>query len=304
MTVFNLKRVSAGVENITNGEPTAVSLGIFDGVHIGHRAVLNSAKQSGLKTAVFTFLSETVTTKGNKGVIYPDEKKLEILKGLNIDYVLSPSFSDFKDMSAEDFVKDILVEAFNAKWVFCGEDFRFGKGAEAGVSRLAELCRKYGVELSVTPPVMYKGQAVSSTRIKNALIRGDISSANDMLYEKFGYFEKVIHGNEIGRTLDFPTINQPIPRKTVLPRFGVYLTEVEVFGQTYRGVSNVGVKPTVGNKEPLIETHILSYSGNLYGEKLSVRLVKFLREEKRFSSLEKLKEQVDRDIQNAGREVL
>lgn len=292
------------MQNITNGERTAVSLGIFDGVHIGHRAVLNSAKKSGLKTAVFTFLSETVTTKGNKGVIYPDKRKLELLKSLGVEYILSPSFSDFKDMSAENFVKEVLVGALNAKEVFCGEDFRFGKGAAAGVSELCELCRKYGIKLSVTPPVMYKGQAVSSTRIKNALTGGDISSANDMLHEKFGYFEKVIHGNEIGRTLNFPTINQVIPEKTVLPKFGVYITEAEVSGEVYKGVSNVGVKPTVGNKEPLIETHILNFSGNLYGESLSVRLIKFLREEKKFASLNELKRQVDFDIQNARREVL
>lgn len=292
------------MQNITNGERTAVSLGIFDGVHIGHRAVLNSAEKSGLKTAVFTFLSETVTTKGNKGVIYTDKRKLEILKRLGVEYILPPAFSDFKDMSAEDFVKEILLEALNAKEVFCGEDFRFGKGAEAGVSELSRLCLKYGIKLNVTPPVMYKGQAVSSTRIKNALTNGDILSANEMLYEKFGYFEKVIHGNEIGRTLNFPTINQVIPKKTVLPKFGVYLTEVEVSGVIYKGVSNVGVKPTVGNKEPLIETHILNYSGNLYGESLNVKLVKFLREEKKFASLDELKRQVDFDIQNARREVL
>lgn len=292
------------MQNITNGESTAVSLGIFDGVHIGHRAVLNSAEKSGLKTAVFTFLSETVTTKGNKGVIYTDKRKLEILKKLGVEYILSPAFSDFKDMSAEDFVKEILLEALNAKEVFCGEDFRFGKGAEAGVSELSRLCLKYCIKLNVTPPVMYKGQAVSSTRIKNALTNGDILSANEMLYEKFGYFEKVIHGNEIGRTLNFPTINQVIPEKTVLPKFGVYLTEVEVSGVIYKGVSNVGVKPTVGNKEPLIETHILNYSGNLYGESLNVKLVKFLREEKKFASLDELKRQVDFDIQNARREVL
>lgn len=292
------------MQNITNGERTAVSLGIFDGVHIGHRAVLNSAEKSGLKTAVFTFLSETVTTKGNKGVIYTDKRKLEILKKLGVEYILSPAFSDFKDMSAEDFVKEILLGSLNAKEVFCGEDFRFGKGAEAGVSELSNLCLKYGIKLNVTPPVMYKGQAVSSTRIKNALSSGDIFSANKMLYEKFGYFERVAHGNEIGRTLNFPTINQVIPKKTVLPRFGVYLTEVEVFGVIYKGVSNVGVKPTVGNKEPLIETHILNYSGNLYGERLNVKLVKFLREEKKFASLDELKRQVDFDIQNARREVL
>ena len=292
------------MQNITNGERTAVSLGIFDGVHIGHRAVLNSAKKSGLKTAVFTFLSETVTTKGNKGVIYTDKRKLEILKELGVEYILSPEFSAFRDMSAEDFVKEVLAGAFNAGEVFCGVDFRFGKGAAAGVSELSRLCFKHDIRLNVTPPVMYRGQAVSSTRIKNALIDGDISSANAMLYEKFGYFEKVIHGNEIGRTLNFPTINQVIPQKTVLPKFGVYITEVEVLGKTYRGVSNVGVKPTVGNKEPLIETHILNFSGNLYGESLKVRLVKFLREEKKFASLDELKRQVDFDIQNAGREVL
>ncbi len=292
------------MQNITSGERTAVSLGIFDGVHIGHRAVLNSANKSGLKTAVFTFLSETVTTKGNKGVIYTDKRKLELLKSLSVEYIFAPKFSDFKDMPAEDFVKAVLVGVFNAGEVFCGEDFRFGKGAAAGADDLCELCRRYGIKLNVTPPVMYKGQAVSSTRIKNALISGDISSANDMLYEKFGYFEKVIHGNEIGRTLRFPTVNQAIPEKTVLPRFGVYLTEVEVFGKTYRGVSNVGVKPTVGNKEPLIETHILDFSGDLYGESLKVKLIKFLREEKRFASLNELKRQVDFDIQNARREVL
>lgn len=292
------------MQNITSGERTAVSLGIFDGVHIGHRAVLNSANKSGLKTAVFTFLSETVTTKGNKGVIYTDKRKLELLKSLSVEYIFAPKFSDFKDMPAEDFVKAVLVGVFNAGEVFCGEDFRFGKGAAAGADDLCELCRRYGIKLNVTPPVMYKGQAVSSTRIKNALISGDISSANDMLYEKFGYFEKVIHGNEIGRTLRFPTVNQAIPEKTVLPRFGVYLTEVEVFGKTYRGVSNVGVKPTVGNKEPLIETHILDFSGDLYGESLKVKLMKFLREEKRFASLNELKRQVDFDIQNARREVL
>lgn len=292
------------MQNITSGERTAVSLGIFDGVHIGHRAVLNSANKSGLKTAVFTFLSETVTTKGNKGVIYTDKRKLELLKSLSVEYIFAPKFSDFKDMPAEDFVKAVLVGVFNAGEVFCGEDFRFGKGAAAGADDLCELCRRYGIKLNVTPPVMYKGQAVSSTRIKNALISGDISSANDMLYEKFGYFEKVIHGNEIGRTLRFPTVNQAIPEKTVLPRFGVYLTEVEVFGKTYRGVSNVGVKPTFGNKEPLIETHILDFSGDLYGESLKVKLIKFLREEKRFASLNELKRQVDFDIQNARREVL
>lgn len=292
------------MQNITSGERTAVSLGIFDGVHIGHRAVLNSANKSGLKTAVFTFLSETVTTKGNKGVIYTDKRKLELLKSLSVEYIFAPKFSDFKDMPAEDFVKAVLVGVFNAGEVFCGEDFRFGKGAAAGADDLCELCRRYGIKLNVTPPVMYKGQAVSSTRIKNALISGDISSANDMLYEKFGYFEKVIHGNEIGRTLRFPTINQAIPEKTVLPRFGVYLTEVEVFGKTYRGVSNVGVKPTVGNKEPLMETHILDFSGDLYGESLKVKLIKFLREEKKFASLNELKRQVDFDIQNARREVL
>lgn len=292
------------MQNITNGERTAVSLGIFDGVHIGHRAVLNSAKKSGLKTAVFTFLSETVTTKGNKGVIYTDKRKLEILKSLGVEYILAPRFSDFKDMSAEDFVKEVLAGALNAEEVFCGEDFRFGKGAEAGVSELCKLCLKYGVKLSVTPPVMYNGQAVSSTRIKNALANGDVFSANAMLYEKFGYFEKVVHGNEIGRTLNFPTINQVIPEKTILPKFGVYITEVEVSGEIYKGVSNVGVKPTVGNKEPLIETHILNFSGNLYGKSLKVKLVKFLREEKKFASLDELKGQVDFDIQNARREVL
>ncbi|MCC8192456.1 MAG: bifunctional riboflavin kinase/FAD synthetase [Ruminococcus sp.] len=292
------------MQNITGKQQTAVSLGIFDGVHIGHRAVLSEAGKSGLETAVFTFSSETVTTKGNRGVIYPNDRKLKMLRSLGAKYILSPDFSSLCEMSAEDFVKEVLASALSAKEVYCGEDFRFGKGAAAGVKELENLCDKYDMKLKTLPPVMFDGTAVSSTRIKDALESGDIQAANAMLGEDFGYYERVIHGNELGRTLDFPTINQPIPPDTVLPRFGVYLTEVKLDGKLYNGVSNVGVKPTVGKNKPLIETHILGLDKTLYGEWVSVRLKRFIREEKRFASLDELKAQVDLDIENAERNAL
>ena len=286
---------------------TSVSLGIFDGVHIGHRAILKAAedeRKGGLETAVFTFLCGTVTTKSDTGLIYPDEIKRQILNDLGVDYLFSPEFSMLKDLSAEEFFYKILIKKMGARVVCCGEDFRFGKEASAGVKELKSLCKDSKVKLNVISPVMYKGQAVSSTRIKRALITGDLKSANKMLSCDFGYCEKVVHGRELGRTLDFPTINQQIPSGTVIPKFGVYLTEVFLDGKKYRGVSNIGVKPTVGTKKPLIETHILNFCGNLYGKQIRVNLKKFMREEVKFDSISQLKIQVCKDIENAGKEVM
>lgn len=288
-------------------ERTAVSLGIFDGVHIGHRSVLNAAeyeRRNGLKTAVFTFLSGSVTTKGDAGLIYSDKRKREIFEDLGVDFLFSPEFSMLRNLSAEEFFDKIIIKKLNAKVVCCGGDFRFGKEAGAGVSELESLCGENGVKLNIVPSIIYKGQAVSSTRIKNALTTGNIKSANEMLSYDFGYYEEVMHGRKLGRTLDFPTINQQIPPGTVLPRFGVYLTEVFLEGKKYRGISNIGVKPTVGKNKPLIETHIIGLSGNLYGKRIRVNLKKFMREEVKFDSISQLKIQVCKDIENAGKEVL
>ena len=289
------------------GTKTAVLLGIFDGVHIGHREVYKAAegeRKSGLKTAVFTFLSGSVTTKGSIGLIYPEKTKREIFDSLGADFYYSPEFYKLKDLSAEEFFNNVIIKKLGAKVICCGEDFRFGKNASAGVSELRKMCDSSGIRLKVVSPVLYKGQAVSSTRIKNALISGDIESANDMLSQGFGYSERVIHGRELGRKLDFPTINQQIPSGTVLPRFGVYLSEVSYKGKKYRGVSNVGVKPTVGKNDPIIETHILGLNESLYGNKVRVELKKFMREEIRFDTVTELKLQVLQDIENAGKEVM
>ena len=289
-------------KNIKAQNGTAVALGVFDGVHIGHRAVISAAVNKcadGLSPAIFTFKSPSVTTKGDGRVLYTDEKKRECFESLGVEILYSPEFSKLCDMSAERFVNEILAEKLCARAVCCGESFRFGKNALADVDALKKMCAERGMEVTVVSPVNYGGETVSSTRIKNSLAKGDIKNANAMLSEELSYELPVVHGRQLGRTLNFPTVNQQLPTELVLPRFGVYLTRVYYGGKQYRGVSNIGVKPTVGAASPLIETHILGLCEDLYGKVIKVSLVDFIRPERKFESIEALKRCVDQDIENA-----
>lgn len=289
-------------KNIKAKNGTAVALGVFDGVHIGHRAVISAAAEKrakGLSPAVFTFKSPSVTTKGDGRVLYTDEKKRECFESLGVEVLYSPDFSKLRDMSAEQFVDEILVGKLCACAVCCGESFRFGKNASADVGALKKMCAERGIEVTVVLPVDYDGETVSSTRIKKCLADGDIKSANAMLGEELSYALPVIHGRQLGRTLNFPTVNQLLPTELILPKFGVYLTRVLYGGKEYRGVSNIGVKPTVGAVSPLIETHILGLCEDLYGKIIKVSLVDFIRPERKFESIEALKRCVDQDIENA-----
>lgn len=284
--------------NDIGGKKTSVALGLFDGVHLGHRAVIKATAASGLLPAVFTFKSQTVTTKEG-GALYTDEKKQSILESLGVRVFYSPDFSALCDRLPEDFFESVILGKLNAAAVCCGESFRFGKNAAGDVSLLKRLCKKHGIKLCVVPPVEYNGVTVSSTEIKRLLAAGKVDEANAMLGDRLSYTLRVVHGRELGRTLDFPTINQAPDKRLFLPRFGVYLSRVFVYGQSYRGVTNVGIKPTVGKNTPLIETNILGLDEDLYGEKVTVALVRFIRDEKRFNSIDELKRQVVGDIENA-----
>ena len=183
----------------------------------------------------------------------------------------------------------MLFETCAARRLCCGEDFRFGRGARGDTALLQTLCDRRGVELTVVPPVKEGGEKVSSTRIRAAVEAGDISLANRLLGRPFGFSLEVIHGNHIGTGLGTPTINQAIPEGFVLPRFGVYASWCRVGGEYFYGVTNVGVKPTVGSDRVLAETWMPEFQGDLYGKRVRVFLLEFLRPEKKFGSLEELK---------------
>ena len=281
---------------------TAVTMGIFDGVHRGHQAVINTAcefKKQGLDVVLFTFKTDTVTTKGRGFIemLLSDDLKKERFDKLGVDYIYSPAFDEMKNMTSAQFVEQVLHEKLNAEVVVCGEDFRFGKGAKGDAEKLKLLCEKYHIKTVIVKQAKYEGRKISSSDIRDCIRRGEIKRANEMLGYNYYYKLPVLHGNEIGRTLDFPTINQEITKGYILPLFGVYITRTKIDGKWHNSISNIGVKPTFEERSaPLIETNILDFKGDIYGQVVEVELICFLRPERKFKSVDELKRQVKSDI--------
>lgn len=297
------------MEDITNWhhvpkEKTAVALGLFDGVHKGHQLVLSHVvdKKPQYKATVFTFNTDTVTSKRHDGelqMLITDEEKQRKFSEQGIEYLYCSDFSELKNMSDEDFVRKILIGKLNAGYVACGADFRFGKGAMGNAQRLCELGRKYGIKVEVVNQLVYNGEVISSTEIRNLISEGKISQANKLLGYNYGYTLYVEHGFHRGSTWDFPTINQSIPKGFVLPKFGVYCSMVTVDNKKYLGVTNIGIKPTVKENVayPLAETYIIDFSGDLYGQIIKIELYEFVRPERMFDSFDELKAEISRNTE-------
>lgn len=272
----------------------AAALGSFDGLHLGHRQVIgNTLSVPGLRPAVITFQQNPSVSLQKKPVplLTTNEQKLALLEEMGVEVVYLLPFDRIRDMEPEDFV-EALYRICRVRALSCGFNFRFGKNGRGDAGLLKELCREKGMELSVTPSVSIAGETVSSTRIRACLEQGDVQQAGQLLGRPFGYDFEVTHGRQLGRTWGTPTINQPFPAGYVLPRFGVYASLVEVEGQKYYGVTNIGVKPTVGSDCALSETWIPEFSGDLYGKKVPVELLDFIRPERKFDSLDQLKNEI------------
>ena len=274
----------------TSSLPGSLALGTFDGVHRGHMAVIQAAVAGAgaLEPGVFTF------TEGPRGAaaLTTPRDKCKILEQAGVARMYRIDFQSLREMDAQRFVEEVLLERCQARRLCCGEDFRFGKGAKGDVALLARLCERNGVALAVVPPVLEGGEKIGSTLIRAAVEAGDIPLANRLLGRPFGFSLEVIHGNHIGTGLGTPTINQAMPTGFVQPRFGVYAAWCRVAGAFYYGVTNIGVKPTVGSDRVLAETWMPEFSGDLYGQRVRLFLLDFLRAEKKFSSLDELKGEI------------
>lgn len=282
-----------------NANRTAVALGNFDGMHVGHMAVLEAAKSfesEGLLPVAVLFDEHSlkaITGKAPAMLMTVTERNRIINEnGLRIETLV---FNEIRDLSPSDFVEKILVGRLGAAAVCCGYNYRFGKGASGTAQTMSEICGRLGLQCRVSGEVDVDRCAVSSTKIRGFIENGEIEKANKMLGRPFGFSSRVIDGDKRGHVLGFPTINQIIPEELAMPRFGVYQSVVTVNGEKFKGVTNVGRRPTVGTEKILSETHILDFDRDIYGENVDVRLIKFIRPEKKFSSFDELARQIKSD---------
>ncbi|MBQ7991097.1 MAG: riboflavin biosynthesis protein RibF [Oscillospiraceae bacterium] len=278
-------------------QTNAVAIGVFDGVHKGHRRVVETAAAQQGRTLACTFETGSITSKGaDYRPIYGSEIKRRILTSLGVDDVYSMDFGQIRGLSGDTFFTEILYYRLKAHTVVCGRDFRFGKGAAFGVDELRALCSSHGVKLIAVNEVTDGGEKISSTGIRRLISEGQIDRANDLLGEPYMICGEVIHGNHIGTEIGFPTANIAMDENNIMPKFGVYRSYVIMDGERYESISNIGVKPTVGSRAPLCETHIPGISGDLYGKALEVRLTGMIRAERKFDGIDDLKKQISADL--------
>ena len=284
-------------------EDSAVALGYFDGVHTGHRAVIGAAveaaRREGLVPRVFTFRPEgnAPASKGELTLLQTEEQKAAVLESLRVEETVCPPFAAFRSMSPEEYVRSFLAGVLRAKVIVCGFNYHFGRGGLAGVEELRALCAPLGIRVEALPPVLWQGEVVSSTRIRQCIREGQIEEAAAMLCAPFTLAAEVVHGKGLARTLSWPTINQLFPPDFTIPRRGVYWSQVEIGGRRWNGITNVGIKPTLHETNLTMETYILDYKGDLYGQELSVALLRFLRPESQFASVQALSQRILADIQ-------
>ena len=288
---------------MTEKRKTAAALGFFDGLHMGHKAVISTAcsagERLGVPVAVMTFRGEPVLPKfgGRRDMcLMTYEEKKKMLMRCGAKYIIAYKFSWIRYMSPKLFFKEIIIGDMNAAYVTCGEDFRFGRGGKGDAALLAGLCAQNGIEFEVVPQYSIDGVPVSSSGIRKLIREGDVARATVMLGHAFSYTLPVLHGKKLGRTIGFPTINQVIPDFMVHPKRGVYASYTFVGSEAYPSITNIGVKPTVktdGSEN--METHIIGFDGDLYGREIRVELMRFIRDERRFDNLDELKIQLESD---------
>lgn len=276
---------------------TAVAMGFFDGIHMGHRQVISAAetyaRQHGLIPAVFTFeLPTTSTMKGKR--LFTHGQKCEAIQAMGVEYFLDPDFEEIKNLSPRAFVEEMLHGMYHAKAVFCGENFTFGQKAAGNPEILKELCVPLGIEVIIVPMAQFEGEPVSSTRIRQALEAGELERATAMLGQPYRILFPVLHGQALGRTLGMPTINQHYPEGYQLPKLGIYITRVYLKGVWWPSATGLGTRPTVNDDPSLIscETFIPGYHGNLYGMEVPLEFVHYLEPSHRFENVEQLREAV------------
>ena len=305
-----------GIQNIDlflskhREEKLIATIGNFDGLHLGHQHIIknmqkDAQKNNWKKIVIFTephakeFFAEALGTEEKKPPrIFPWSEKVRKLKALEVEYSFFLNFNNqLRNMTPEDFIKNVLSR-MAIKKIVIGDDFRFGINREGDFSFLQSWGEENGILVEKTETFSLKGERVSSSRIRDCLIEGRFNDAKELLGRPYTFTGKVVYGQQLGTQLGVPTANLWLP-KNKLPIAGVYVVRVEAEGKKFGGIANMGVRPTVDGQSPVLEVHILGFSGNLYGKKINVEFMKKVRDEKKFNGLDELKEQIFKDISTA-----
>jgi riboflavin kinase/FMN adenylyltransferase len=293
-----------GLHNLKKYTGSVVTIGNFDGVHIGHHHIIDHlVKQSkllGLPSVLISFSPTPQSFFGREQATLSNFKqKHQLLEKLGLDFHLIIKFDQaFSNMSADDFIQTILINKLKMKFCLIGDDFRFGSGRTGDFKLLQSSALKANFEVENTQSILCDSCRASSSSIRDLLANGKLESATKMLGREFSIAGKVIHGRQLGRTIDFPTINIPIKRN-ISPVLGIFAVQVDIIGQRFNGVCNIGKRPTVNGENILLEVFLFDFDQVVYGELANVTFKQRIRDEKKFDSFEALKAQIILDTQSA-----
>ena len=291
-------------KNYTEKTPKVLSLGMFDGVHLGHISIINQLKriaaEKNFKTALLTFWPhprKVFNPNDDLKLLNTLEEKLNLLEKSGVDILFIKKFDEeFRNLTGEEFIKQILVEKLNVKHIIIGHDHVFGKNKSGNFELLQKLSSELGYEVEQLEALKNEDDFnISSTKIRNCLLKGNILGANKMLGYHYSISGKVIDGKKLGRTIGYPTANLEIDELKLLPKKGAYIVEVYVKDKFYKGMLSIGTNPTVNGEKLTVEVYILDFNEDIYGEEITLKFRDFLHEQIKFDGLEKLIERLDED---------
>ena len=300
------------ITTFTTQQPTVLTIGTFDGVHLGHQKiverVVTTARQEGLLATVFTFFPHPrMVVQHDKGLklIHTLEEKKQLLQQLGVDLLVVQPFNEaFAQLTAEEFVSTILVQRFNVKKVIIGYDHRFGRNRTANIDDMRLFGKKYGFAVEEISVQEVDEVSVSSTKIREALNKGDVTTAEHYLGTPYSLTGRVVHGLKLGRTLGYPTANIQVTEDyKLIPKDGVYAVYSYIDGRKVYGMMSIGKNPTIEGKGASIEVYFFDFNGDLYDQKLTIEFVQYLREEQKFATIDLLKKQLQ-DDETAARKAI
>lgn len=300
---FSVLNIFKNFKDYYSKKPLALSLGMFDGVHLGHKYIINELKKVGsendLETAILTFWPHprfVFNPNEDLKLLNTIEEKKFLMEKYDINNLFVKEFDDeFRNLTGEEFVRQILIEKLNVKYLIIGYDHSFGKNKSGNFELLQKLSIELDFEVEQMEAINIHENNISSTKVRNALLEGNIKEASEMLGYSYSISGTVVHGKKLGRTIGYPTANIETESIKLLPKKGAYIVEVFIQGQQYKGMLSIGTNPTVNGEKLTVEVYILDFEADIYDEKITVKFRDFLHEEIKFEGLNKLIERLDED---------